>query len=134
MGETINQRIAIYRKLANLTQAQTAEKLGTKCSTYSQMERKGKISAQMVLKLAEIFNVHPNLLLYGEEPYIVPVEPKISDTELKQPKKPPFPPPKPITVLTNSEENIIKIIRNVSKEDKADIMAYIEKIYKKNRK
>ena len=40
MSETINQRIALYRKIANLTQTQAAEKLGMKCSTYSQMERR----------------------------------------------------------------------------------------------
>ena len=31
------------------------------------MERKGNISAQMVLDLASIFKVHPNVIYYGEE-------------------------------------------------------------------
>ena len=39
MGDTINERIALYRKMANLTQTEAAEKMGMKYSTYSQMER-----------------------------------------------------------------------------------------------
>ena len=46
MDKLINQRIALYRKMANLTQTEVAEKMGMKCSTYSQMERKGSISSE----------------------------------------------------------------------------------------
>ena len=57
MDKSINQRIILYRKMANLTQTEVAEKMGMKCSTYSQMERKGSISTERLLALADIFGV-----------------------------------------------------------------------------
>ena len=59
MAYTINQRVAIYRKMANLTQTEAAERLGMKCSTYSQMERKGNISVDKLMAIAEVFGVNP---------------------------------------------------------------------------
>ena len=136
MELTINQRIARYRRLSDLTQSDVAEKLGMKSSTYSQMERKGNISAQMILRLADIFNVEPNELLYGEKKQYV--EPPIEDgtTTLSQPKDIPTPvttPSPTITVLTNSEENIIKIIRSLSKKDKDEVMAFVHSKYRKKK-
>ena len=63
MAYTINQRVAIYRKMANLTQTEAAERLGMKCSTYSQMERKGNISVDKLMAIAEVFGVNPAVLL-----------------------------------------------------------------------
>jgi len=127
MKETINQRVARNRKLLDLTQQETAEKLGMKCSTYSQMERRGNISANMVLKLAAIFNISPDALLYGENQ-------QKNDTDgntLGQTPTPPVKPnPIPPLLLTNREENIIKILRTLSKEDKNEVIALIEKKYK----
>ena len=126
-NETINQRVAKCRKLADLNQAEAAEKLGMKTSTYSQMERKGKISAERLLKLAQIFNVHPNVLLYGDAYMPFPEEtqqvsvskPVVADDNTL------------LAILTNTEENIIKIYRNLSKEDRAEVKAFILDKFKK---
>ncbi len=44
-----------------------AELLGIKTSTYSQMERKGVITAEAIKRLAEILEVDAYFLLYGVE-------------------------------------------------------------------
>ena len=120
--ETINQRVSRCRKLAGFTQERAAEELGIKHSTYSQMERKGNISAQMVLSLAEIFNVHPYDILYSEEERPEPVN--------ASPPSDPVPPPEPEIILTNLEQNIIKILRNIPKHEFDEIRALIEAKHK----
>ncbi len=135
MNQTINQRIGIYRRLAGLSQAKAAEKLGMKCSTYSQMERRGKISTQMLLKLAAAYNVHPDELLYGNENIIKPNVPAEEPKPIKEPITPPISPKteSPVMILTNSEENMIKIVRNLPRADRDEVLAFIEKMYKKNK-
>ena len=135
MGSKINQNVASCRKLAELKQSDVAEKLNIKISTYSQMERKGNITADMILKLAELFKVHPNVLLYGTD-YDETQTDSEGNLKFSEPITPPIPEPSSssITVLTNSEENIIKIIRNLSKSDRDDVYAFIEAKYKKRRK
>ncbi len=66
MNETINQRINRLRKAKGYTQADVAELLGIKVSTYSQMERKGGITSDIIIKLSEILKVEPLIILYGE--------------------------------------------------------------------
>ena len=135
--ETINQRIAHLRKLKEFTQSDMAERLGMKCSTYSQMERKGKIDSKMLIKLAVIFNVPPEYLIYG-----TPVEHKRlgepTVPPLPDPPKPPLiidppPPPEPL-ILTKNEENIIKIYRNAPKKDKDAIMDVVDEVYQRQLK
>lgn len=148
MNNEINSRIAKYRKLACLTQAQTAEKLGMKCSTYSQMERKGNIKAQIIEQLAKIFNIDPCVLIFGEEFNTKPEPPVITE---KPPIVEPLPPknatltqsdpviklPIPevdFDTLSHKEQSFIKIYRSLSKEDKADVNAYFEAKYKKTKR
>ena len=137
MPETINQRVAHCRKLANLTQTETAEKLGMKCSTYSQMERKGNISGQRLVELAKIFGVSSELLLHGESKTkdILSEENQIiKNRDVNVFKNPTD--LKPILqdvpfIVTKKEENIIMILRNLPKKDKEDIISIIEEKYKK---
>lgn len=141
MEDSINKRIARCRKLANLTQNETAEKLGIKGSTYSQMERKGGITVDKVFALAEIFRVHPDILFYGEEPTeTVNNNNNIDFSANYVPKK--------LTLMQNNtafavdsssftytkkEENIFKIIHNLPKAVKDDVIAYIEQKYKETK-
>ena len=57
MNLEINKRVVYYRKQKHLTQATVAERIGMKSSTYSQMERKGNITGEMIIKIAKIFEV-----------------------------------------------------------------------------
>ncbi len=131
---TINERIAHYRKLADLTQTDAAEKLGIKCSTYSQMERKGNITAERLLALAEIFHVEPEDILYGDRKEEKPEEDRNTNPDRlhfrqelfyeKESFSAPF-------IFSKKEENLIKIIRNLSKEDKEEVLKFIEEKYRK---
>ena len=131
MKETINQRIAKCRKLANLTQTDVAERLGMKCSTYSQMERRGIVSAERLSKMAQIFNVSANYLLDGIEPMkneknILSNQNEVSFT-LNQPE--PKIPEREIFIVTKKEENLLKLIRNFSKNDYDKVIKLIESLH-----
>lgn len=129
MDLEINKRIKSYRNLANKTQDETAKALGIKCSTYSQMERKGGISVDIAKKLAEIFGIDSDLIIYGEKKIdFTPIQPPVLKVEE----------PKEIiekleseATLSAVENNIIKIIRNLSYKDRQEVYQFIEKKYKK---
>ena len=100
----INARIASLRRLREYRQADVAELLGMKTSTYSQMEQKGIITAEMVIRLSQLFDVDAREILYD------------SDYET------PIPPTKK---LSNREENIIKIFRTLKPEKQNDVCDYL---------
>ncbi len=66
MVETINQRIYRYRKQLGFTQKDVAKLLEMQPSTYAQMERKGKINSDILIKLSEIFKLSVLSILFGE--------------------------------------------------------------------
>ena len=139
MSYTVNQRVAIYRKMANLTQTEAAERLGMKCSTYSQMERKGSISAERLLALADIFGVKPDVLLYDtkfQSPGQVNFLSNESATGSQLRQSVPFSDtnfgPSPF-IVTHKEESIIKILRNLPKSDYDDIISLINQKYKESK-
>lgn len=137
MSESINKRVQKCRKLANLSQSETAERMGIKCSTYSQMERQGRISGERLLQLAEIFGVDSNYLLTGHSTSNVPVVELIKEPEVKKPtvlKQEHFSPEYPQLILTKNEENYIKILRNLSKEDHREVVELLQEKYKNSKK
>ena len=111
MKETVNQRITKYRRFRGYTQAQMAEWLGMKSSTYSQCERKGKISCEQIISISKILDLDVGVLLYGEEKIKSPITP---------PQEPEF---------TLMEKNLIKIIRNLKKQDRKDVFEFIQQKY-----
>ncbi|MBR2040373.1 MAG: helix-turn-helix transcriptional regulator [Clostridia bacterium] len=62
----INQRVRELRVSRKVNQKTLGKVLGIKTSTYSQMERKGNISAERLRLIAEYFKVDYNYLLSGE--------------------------------------------------------------------
>ncbi len=128
---TINQRIAVFRKLCGFSQAKMAEFMEMNTSTYSQMERRGKISSDMIIKLSEVLGVEPVELILGTEHK--KQESAIADsrgdkTERKTDNPPKLPqPPEGLYRLTNREQNIIKIFRASSKQKQDDICDFILK-------
>ena len=135
--KTVNERIAKYRRLSNLTQTDMAEKLNIKCSTYSQMERKGIVSAERLFQMAEIFGVSPCELFDGVEPCKQESSPFASTGENNQAlifHQPPMPKiEKEVFTVTKKEENLIKIIRNLSKANYDKTIKFIEEIYKEEK-
>ena len=134
MSETINQRVKKYRKLSNLTQREVSEKLDMKEPTYSQMERKGSISADMIKQLAELFGISTEALLYdtsqSDNPFGLPV---LTGTRLYEPSPLLTHSSDTGLVLSKREENIIKILKNLPRKDRDEVIAFIEEKYKKNK-
>ena len=114
MGKEINKRIRHYRKKAGLTQNKLAELIGMKGSTYSQAEREGIITCELLLKVAPFLEVEPEFLLRGKMQ--------------EQPPIPPPPPPPPIYDYSIKEKNLIKIFRNTSQENRNRIYKFINEI------
>ena len=136
--KTVNERIAKYRRLSNIKQRDMAEKLGMKGSTYSQMEREGIVSAERLFQMAEIFGITPCELYNGVEPcksnISNPQTPTDNPSTLIFQQSPMPKIEKEIFTVTKKEENLIKIIRNLSKPNYNKTMKFIEEIYKEDKK
>ncbi len=53
----INKRVLEMRKKCGFTQEQLANKMGMRASTYSQMERSGKIPCEVLVEIADVFEI-----------------------------------------------------------------------------
>ena len=135
MDLEVNKRIREARKKMGYTQGQLAEYMGMKCSTYSQMERKGSISVKRAKMLAEILDTDPDYIIYGQQ--------KNNTIDFTIEKAPSLPVNDPQDflekikngqeelVLTNREKNIIKNYRELKENDKKDLWDYIQSKRKK---
>lgn len=129
MEETINQRIRRYRKKSNLTQSQLGEMIGLKTSTYSQMERKGQITCDTILRLAEVLKVDAAVLLLGEKTF----ENENTDDNTQAP--PSLKIGKSITLeLTIREYNLVDMFRHLSESKKRLASESIYNILNKRKK
>ena len=136
MDKSINRRIAIYRKMANLTQTEVAEKMGMKYSTYSQMERKGSISSERLLALSKILGVSTEMLLYDIPAGGVKLDFSGTETTAKtlNQNNNPFGNDGPAPfIATHKEESIIKILRNLPKSDYDEVVGFINQKYKESK-
>lgn len=138
MDNFINKNVVFHRKRKDYTQAEVAEKMAMKCSTYSQMERNGNISGDRLLKLAEIFEIDVSLLLNKNpeisdttEQSIFDLNPKIDNGTLKQPE-PPIDVPPPF-IITKKEEGYIKVLRQLKKPDFDEVIALLNAKYAKHK-
>ena len=105
MKETINERIAKYRRLRHITQDEMAEILDMPSSTYGNKEKRGKIDCEFLIKISEILNVDIRSLLFENE-----FEDKTAVT--------------PKTNITDDEWNLIALYRIVSEEKKNRILQF----------
>lgn len=130
MKSNVNNRIKEIRKSHHYTQAQVAELMGLKTSTYSQMERKGTISVDMAVKLASILDTDPAYIIFGEiKPSEIDFSPaaqtvlSANDNQafLEQIKK-----GEEQLILSIKEKNIIKNFRNLSESDKKEILNLLQ--------
>ena len=123
MPNETNQRIKTIRKELRFKQKDAAKFLGIKESTYSQMERTGKITCETAVKLAIMFDTDLNYLLLGLEPTAVIPPPQEKEKEIIIEDK---------LILTPNEQSIITILRHFSKQDREECIAFIEKKYHNN--
>ncbi len=115
MSLEINQRVKTEQIRKGYTQEKMAFALNLKETTYSQMERTGKIGAETLIEIADVLNVDILDLLYGN--YL----PSQQSEEAGE--------------YTTQEKSIITIIRNLAVKDRNDVIKYVELKYKaqKNR-
>ena len=103
---TVNERVRNIRRRAKYNQTELGKLLGLKTSTYSQKERCGHFTGEDLIKLAEIFDVDVREFLYDNIPE---TEPTIIV-------------PEDCWHLDDWEEEIIKIYRYVTREQKKKFM------------
>ena len=143
MPDSINERIRKYRIAKKLKQSELGEKLGLKCSTYSQMERKGTISVEMALKIAKILEIDPGLIIYGNETEnkleITPIKPqkvvanapRTAIEELYgEPKKKEHDGEFPFK-LSNTEKNVITAYHYLTKPEQKEVRVFIDNVRKR---
>lgn len=130
----INKRIATYRKLAGYTQQSAADALGLKKNTYARMELHGNPKPEILAKLAVLYNVSINLILYGVDGgQTADMQKGAEITRLEEtPHR--FAAQTTDITLTVNEKNCIKACRELSKEDRDEVMAFINKLYNKSKK
>ena len=131
MDNTINKRIAALRKSRGLNQEDVAERLGMKPSTYSQMERKGNISADKIVAIANILRVPAIELLYGQD---------LSNEQIATPSRlhdnsNPFARNEEIQddslELSPKEKQILTIYRHLPKAKKSEFISFIDNLRKR---
>lgn len=142
----INMRIATYRRLAGLTQAEAANALGLKRNTYGRMELHGNPKPEMLIRLAKLYNVSVNTLLYGNDGNSggSAVQDKHHETlsldpdggavpaRLHEGISPALEPTK--FVPTVSEINLIKVYRFMSKDQQKQVRELMEQLYQDSKK
>lgn len=140
MDKEVNARIRKYRKSQNMTQKDLGKALGIKCSTYSQMERNGKITVEMAARIAKVLDVDPDIMMLGEKEKPSPFEPVITPP-IKLGTPDPFTPPSEPEVIVGikcgeitlsiEEERIIHFFRNLSPEKKKEVTNYLTNLNNK---
>ena len=138
MSNDINLRIATHRSLAGYTQTAAAQELGIKRSTYARMEKYGNPTPEMLKKIAVLFNVSVNKLLYGEtEEEKNPVSLVTDADSLKNSeslRQEPFSfADKETYAPSHKEMQIIKMYHYMPKEKQKEVRDLIEALYKKDK-
>lgn len=133
-NNTVNQRIAGYRKLAGFTQEQAANLLNMKRSAYARMEKYGNPSPEKLKQIAELYRVSVATLLYGADNGYHNY--RKADDELSD-----IPPlsletnkDSDILPLTLTESNAIRIVRRLKTSDVEKIIDFINEIYQDSKK
>lgn len=129
MPDKINQRIKDAREKLGLKQYQVAQLLDMKESTYSQMERSGKINSERIVELSKILNVSTDYLLTGE----TPLDFSPLDNSNSVLKEEPFYESEPQITLSQNEISIITILRNFPKNVREEVIDFIEQKYKETK-
>ena len=131
MIESINERIKRLRIERKLTQKQVARKLNIGQSTYSACEKSGKITTERALQLAIIFNVEPQDIMAGVNQQLQEDE---NNNLLRQNILPNFELEEQGVILTKNEENLIKVLREFSQDDKDAVYKLINDLNLKSKK
>ena len=118
----INEKIYDFRRSAHLTQTQLADLLGIKHSTYSQMERYGSVSVEMLTRIAAALGKKPSDFFETDPVGMRQPEPVISNEgEID-------------FIMTHNDRLIVKMYHFLPKESKEKVMAFMNEQYHAARK
>ena len=132
----INERIATMRKLKGLKQSEMARRLKMKESTYSQMERQGKIDCERLLKICDIFKCSPLEILFDEfpekekskapayEPNPLLRAAKMLMDSVPVPIDKPVIPIEEMGLVTPNEMRMLDVFRQAKPKDKIEILKF----------
>lgn len=128
--DDINKRIKYYRRKKGYTQGELAKAIGMKSSTYSQAEREGIITCDLLLKVAKALEVDPEILLLGKkEVKIVVAKPR--NKVQPEPEKIKSNDPNRFEMdLSLKEKNIVMILRQYNQEQRNAVYEFITEIEK----
>lgn len=120
-GKTPNERLKILRKHYKYTQEDFGVKLNMTRTSYSKLERQGRIRIQLALEIAHFLDIRPELLFVSDE--ILPdyINKDFSNTlktddEIK---------------LTAQEKTAILQLRHLNQEEQSHIFNIINAIYRR---
>ncbi|MDD6479420.1 MAG: helix-turn-helix transcriptional regulator [Oscillospiraceae bacterium] len=129
MDNYINKRIAELRNLKGLTQADFANCLGIKPSTYSRKESKGTFKPEELSKIATLLGI-TIAELFSENTDNQKANANVPE-KLRQPSPSNTTEENDVFPLTPPERNVLQILRHASKNDKKFILEVVEYCYKK---
>ncbi len=129
MDNYINKRIAELRNLKGLTQADFANCLDIKPSTYSRKESKGTFKPEELSKIASLLGI-TIAELFSENTDNQKANVNLPE-KLRQPSPFNTTEENDVFPLTPPERNVLQILRHASKNDKKFILEVVEYCYKK---
>ena len=130
---TVNERIKFLRKLENLNQEQMGKFLGIKTSTYSQKERKGYFTAEDVKIVCEVFDVDPNVIIFGKpHPMQEMTDLKIQELEkeIEEKYRQKY---EKYETITRRDLRMLKLINLLSRKKQDMVFEYAYALFKKKR-
>lgn len=126
MSEEVRKRIVILRTKKGLTQAQIADLLGMRRTTYTYHEEHGRFKKDTLEKLAEVLEVSTDDILHGSEPQFNFEPPKPDSVEQLGADEQIG---DPLFIPTAKEVKLIKVTRFLSKERLNRLRLFINELY-----
>ena len=130
---TVNERIKFLRKLENFNQEQMGKFLGIKTSTYSQKERKGYFTAEDIKIICEVFDVDPNVIIFGKpHPMQEMTDLKIQELEkeIEEKYRQKY---EKYETITRRDLRMLKLINLLSRKKQDMVFEYAYALFKKKR-
>lgn len=119
----MSNKLKELRKNSALTQQEIAEVIGVDRSSYSYYENgKASPSLQVLIKIAKVFNVTLDYIIFGDDSKTVQPTTTLSDNYSAYTKVDGF------VNLSDNEKNLIMYSRLLDADAQADLAEYAEKL------
>ena len=126
----VNERIKFLRKLNKLNQEQMGKFFGIKTSTYSQKERKGYFTAEDIKIVCEVFDVEPNVIIFGRphpKQEAIDAEKEKLEAEIEEKYRKKY---EKYETITRRDLRMLKLINFLSREKQDMVFEYAYLLFK----